>query len=225
MIGALDGFNPCAMWALVFLIGLLINMDNSRKRWLLGLAFILASAAVYFIFVVAWLYFILFIGLVIWVRIIIGLVAIISGGVNLRDYYKKQSGVCKVTKSEQRRKIIEKLIAITQHNKFWFALVGIIILAFAVNLIELVCSAGFPAVYTQILALSKLSTISYYLYILLYIFIFMLDDMIVFIVAMLTLKATGLTGKYSKWSNLIGGILMVLLGILLIFKPGILMFG
>jgi len=225
MVGALDGFNPCAMWVLVFLIGLLIKMENSRKRWLLGFAFILASAAVYFVFMAAWLNFILFIGLVVWVRIIIGLVALVSGGLNLRDYYKKQSGVCKVTKSERRRKIIEKLIAITQHNKFWFALAGIVILAFAVNLIELVCSAGFPAVYTQILALSKLSAVSYYLYILLYIFIFMLDDLIVFILAMLTLKATGFTDKYSKWSNLIGGILMVALGILLILKPGILMFG
>lgn len=225
MIGILDGFNPCAMWVLIFLIGLLLKMENKRKRWILGFAFIIASAAVYFVFMAAWLNFLLFIGMIVFVRIAIGLVAFVSGVFNLRDYWKNRSGVCKVTKNQKRRKIIEKLIAITQNNKFYLALLGIVVLAFAVNLIELVCSAGLPAVYTQILALSNLSFASYYLYILLYIFFFMIDDLIIFVIAMLTLQATGLSTKYSRFSNLIGGIIMLIIGLLLIFKPGVLMFG
>jgi hypothetical protein len=102
---------------------------------------------------------------------------------------------------------------------------GIILLAFAVNLVELICSAGFPVIYLQILSLTPMPFWQYYLYLFLYIFIFMLDDMIVFIVAMITLQMLGLGAKYKQASDLIGGILMFILGILLIFRPEALMFG
>jgi hypothetical protein len=104
-------------------------------------------------------------------------------------------------------------------------LAGIITLGFAVNLVELICSAGLPAVYTQILTLNDLSRAGYYGYISLYILIFLLDDLLVFFIAMITLKITGVTSKYARWSYLIGGILMLIIGLLLIFKPEILMFG
>jgi hypothetical protein len=102
---------------------------------------------------------------------------------------------------------------------------AIIFLAFSVNLIELVCSAGFPAIYTHMLSLSDLSTLQYYLYLLLYVFMFMIDDMVIFVIAMVTLHAAGISTKYKKISSLVGGILILLIGILLIFKPEILMFG
>jgi hypothetical protein len=98
-------------------------------------------------------------------------------------------------------------------------------LAFTVNLVELVCSAGLPAIYTQVLALTDLPQWQYYAYLALYILIFMLDDLFVFGVAMMTLKATGVQTKYARYSRLIGGILMLIIGALLLFKPEWLMFG
>ena len=98
-------------------------------------------------------------------------------------------------------------------------------MAFAVNLVELVCSAGLPAIYTQILSLSNLTRWQYYLYLLFYILIFMLDDLLVFVMAMVTLKATGIQAKYARYSRLIGGLLMLTVGLLLLFKPEWLMFG
>ncbi|KKT69670.1 MAG: hypothetical protein UW65_C0016G0009 [candidate division WWE3 bacterium GW2011_GWB1_44_4] len=89
----------------------------------------------------------------------------------------------------------------------------------------LMCSAGFPAIFTQILALNNLPTVAYYLYILIYIFFFMLDDMIVFFIAMKTLEVTGISTKYVKYSHLLGGLLMVIIGLLLILKPQYLMFS
>ncbi|MBU1130924.1 hypothetical protein KJ840_02215 [Patescibacteria group bacterium] len=225
MIGALDGFNPCAMWVLLFLISLLLNMGDRRRMWILGGAFILASGAVYFMFMAAWLNILLFLGFIIWIRVLIGLVALGSGIYNLKEYKKNKDAACKVIKPEKRQRTFAKLKAITQNKKFIIALFGIILLAVAVNLVELVCSAGFPAVYTHILTLSDLSPLSYYLYIFLYIFIFMLDDMLVFVIAMITLRATGITAKYTRFSYLIGGILMIVLGLLLLLKPGWLMFG
>lgn len=225
IFGALDGFNPCAMWILLFLITLLLGMKDKKRMWILGSTFLVASASVYFLFMTAWLNLILFIGFIFWIRVGVGVVGLIAGGLNLKEYFTNPAASCKVTDHQKRRKIFDRLKEITQQESFYIALVGIALLAFAVNLVELLCSAGFPAVYTQILALSDLASWQYYLYILLYIIIFMLDDLIVFFAAMATLQATGLTTKYTRLSYLIGGILMIVIGLLLIFKPAWLMFG
>ena len=225
-MGTVDGFNPCAMWVLLFLISLLLGLKSRRRMWLLGVTFIVASAFVYFLFMAAWLQLILFLGFIVWVRTLIGLLAVTAGGFNLKSYIKeKNDSGCKVTGGEKRQLVFAKMKAIAQQNSLWLALGGIILLAFAVNLVELVCSAGFPAVFTQVLSLSDLASWQYYGYILLYIFFFMIDDIIIFAIAMFTLKATGISTKYGKWSKLIGGVLMLILGILLIFKPEWLMFG
>ena len=224
VLGGLDGFNPCAMWTLLFLISLLLGMKDRKRMWILGSAFLVASAVVYFIFMAAWLNLLLFIGFIVWIRVIIGLLALGGGIYNLREFFINKAG-CKVTGDEKRQRVFEKLKAITQKQQFWLALGGIIILAGAVNLVELICSAGLPVVFTQILALSNLARWQYYLYMLLYIFVFMLDDFIVFFAAMITLQMTGITTKYTRFSHLIGGILMLIIGLLLIFKPGWLMFG
>ncbi|MBU1167352.1 hypothetical protein KKC60_03005 [Patescibacteria group bacterium] len=225
ILGTLDGFNPCAMWVLLFLISFLLKMENTFRRWVLGIAFILASGAVYFVFMAAWLNFFIFIGYIVWVRALIGLVALGTGIYNIREYYINKNATCKVTKNNKRQKTFEKLKKITSSTSFWVALGGIILLAFAVNLVELLCSLGLPAVFTNVLTLSNVPSYQYYLYILLYIFFFMLDDMIVFAVAMLTVKAFGLDSKYSRYSTLIGGLIILVIGILMLLKPEWLMFG
>ncbi|OGF21357.1 hypothetical protein A2Y83_02535, partial [Candidatus Falkowbacteria bacterium RBG_13_39_14] len=224
-LGVIDGFNPCAMWVLLFLISLLLGMRDKKRMWILGGSFIAASAAVYFLFMSAWLNLFLLLGFILWIRIIVGIVALGSGGYNLKEYFVNKEGGCKVAEDEKRRKIFDKLRNITQEKKFWIALGGIILLAFAVNLVELICSAGLPAVYTKVLSLANMPVWKYYLYLLLYIFFFMLDDLIIFVIAMATLEMTGISAKYGRISRLIGGIIMLLIGILLIFRPGWLMFG
>lgn len=225
VMGVLDGFNPCALWTLLFLISLLLGMANKKKMWALGSAFIVASASVYFLFMAAWLNFILFIGFVIWIRLLIGGVALFGGSYNLKEFFFNKDSGCKVTNDEKRQKIFARLKQIVQQKSFVISFLGIILLAFAVNLVELVCSAGLPAVYTQILALNDLSGWQYYAYILLYIFFFMIDDLFIFFIAMTTLQMTGISTKYSRISKLIGGVIMVVIGIFLIFKPEWLMFG
>ena len=225
IIALLDGFNPCAMWTLLFLISLLLGMKDKKRRWILGSAFIMASAFVYFLFMAAWLNLLLFVGFIIWIRILIGLIALGSGGYNLKEFFVNKNSGCKVTGGEKRQAVFEKLRDVTHRKHFLVALGGIILLAFAVNLVELICSAGLPAIFTQILALSNLSQWQYYFYMLFYILVFMLDDLFVFITAMITLEMTGISTKYSRASHLIGGILMLIIGLLLLFKPEWLMFG
>jgi len=168
---------------------------------------------------------VLVIGYLLIVRIIIGSLAVVFGIYNLKKVFSKTAGTCEVTQSELRQKILNKLKETALHKRLTPAIIGIILLAAAVNLIELACSAGFPAIYTSLLANQQISGTSYYFYLLLYVFFFMLDDIVVFSIAMITLRVTGINAKYSKYSNLIGGIIILILGILLIFKPSWLMFA
>lgn len=224
-MGLLDGFNPCAMWVLIFLISFLIGMKDRKKMWIIGSAFILASGFVYFVFMSAWLNLVLFLGVILFVRLLIGGLALFGGAYGLFRFFKKKDNTCDVTDDSEKEKIVGRLKKITKESNLFLAVGGVIVLAFMVNLIELVCSAGLPAVFTQVLVMNDLSGFGYYGYILLYILFFMLDDLVVFFIAMKTFKVTGFATKYARYSHLIGGVLMVIIGILLIFKPQLLMFG
>ncbi|MCC6711081.1 MAG: hypothetical protein IT416_01885 [Candidatus Pacebacteria bacterium] len=225
VLALIDGFNPCAMWTLLFLISLLLGMNDRRKMWILGMAFITASAAVYFVFLAAWLNLFLFLGFVSWIRLVVGVIALGAGGYYFYDFWRNKDGACKVTGGAEKVSFFNNLKQVIGHKSLLMATLGIVVLAVSVNLIELICSAGLPAIYTQTLSLANLTVGQYYFYLLLYILIFMLDDMLIFVLAMMTLKVTGIQGKYARFSHLVGGFLMLGIGILLIFKPEWLMFG
>jgi len=224
LLGFLDGFNPCAMWILIFLITMLINLGNKKRLFLLGFTFIFVSALVYFGFLAAWFNLFQFINYVYWIRLIVGTVAIGSGIIHLKNYYEKATS-CRVTNMKQRSKIMSKIKDVIARKNLMFTLVGISALAVSVNMIELVCSAGLPAIYTNILALTDLSNTQYYSLLILYTLVFMIDDLVVFTIAIKTFHLTGIANKYIKISNLVGGILLLIIGILLLFRPQVLMFG
>ena len=227
IIGFIDGFNPCAMWVLIFLISMLFNMKNKKRMWALGITFLTASALVYMLFMLAWIEIIKDFSQIRWFRLIIALVALIGGIVNLRSFYhsiKKDDG-CEVVDEKKRKKMFARIRKITTEKSFILALIGVIFLAVSVNVIELACSAGLPLIFTQILTLNELSGFEYLLNVLIYIFFFLIDDSAVFTIAMVTLSVTGISTKYTKYSHLIGGIIMVLIAILMAFKPEWLMFN
>lgn len=228
ILGTIDGFNPCAMWVLIFLISMLFNMKNKKKMWCLGITFLVTSAVVYLIFMFAWL------GVttklltsVSWFKILIGLVALTGAFINLKSFYnsiKKGTG-CEVVSDKKRKKIFEKIKKITTEKSFILSQIGVMILAASVNVIELACSAGIPVLFTNILALNNLTNLQTSLYVLIYIFFFLIDDIIVFAIAMLTLNIKAISTRYTKYSHLIGGIIMLIIGLLMIFKPSWLMFN
>lgn len=225
IIGFIDGFNPCAMWVLIFLISMLFNMKDKKKMWILGLTFLIVSALVYLVFMLGILNIAYKVGTVF--KYIIGVVALIGGAINLNSFIKslnKDTG-CQVTNKKQRKKIVEKIKKYVNEKNFLLSLLGISLLAVSVNVIELACSAGLPTMFIEILSLNNLSKFEYFLYIGLYIIMFMIDDIVIFIIAMTSLKVTGISNKYTKYSHLIGGIIMLLVGILMIFKTEWLMFN
>ena len=227
VIGFIDGFNPCAMWVLIFLITMLMNMKNKKRMWALGITFLVTSAFVYLLIMFAWLTIIGSLTTIKWFRLTIALIALIGGLVNLNSFrksLKKQDG-CEVVDEKKRKKIITRIKKIVTEKSFILALIGVMALAISVNVIELACSAGLPMAFTQILAINELSTFEYIINILIYILFFLIDDIVVFVIAMITLDVTGISTKYTKYSHLVGGIIMVIIAILMAFKPEWLMFN
>ena len=226
VLGFIDGFNPCAMWVLFFLISMLLGMKNRGKMWILGISFLLSSAIIYALFLVAWLKVTLPLRDILLLRTLIAFVALGTGCFHLRRYRKmhhRKVG-CTVTNRKRRNKIMNLIQKFTKEQNLILSLIGVISLAISVNFIELACSAGLPLVYTQILSLNDLSFFAYFWNILLYIIFYLIDDFFFFCIAMFTLKLTGITNRYSKYSHLIGGILLLGIGLLLLFKPELLLF-
>lgn len=220
-IGLVDGFNPCAMWVLIFLISMLLGMKNRKRMWIIGFTFLFTSALIYLLFMTAWLSITVNFSRVRFVQILIALVALVGAFINFRsfDRERKKDAGCQVVDEKKRKNIINKIKKFTTEKSLLLALIGAASLAISVNIVELACSAGLPLLFTNILALNNLSIPMYILYMALYMIAFLLDDIIVFVIAMITLKLTGITNKYNKYSHLIGGIIMLIIGLLMILKP------
>lgn len=223
LFGFFDGFNPCAMWVLITFLMILIQVGDRKKMFLFAGTFILAEAIMYSLILVVWYKTWDFVRLDTIVTPIVGIVSLIGGLLFLKEWRKKELE-CKITDHKQRKHLRDK-ISFLASNKFTFiTFLSILGIAFSVNIIEFACSIGIPQAFTKILELNKLSLLENGTYIATYILFYMIDDLIVFGIALYGIDKLALTTKYSKLSNLIGGIVMLILGLIMIFKPSLILF-
>ena len=223
ILGTIDGFNPCAMWVLVLFLTALIAVGNKVKMFRVAGLFISAEAVMYFFILNAWIYAWDFVGLDKWVTPLVGIVGIIGGIFFIRNYLKKGDTLeCEVTDFEQRAKISKKIKDIANKPFTLLTALAIIGLALSVNVIEFACSVGIPQTYTKILQINEVPFWTRQFYTFIYIIGYMIDDIIVFGFALMSVNKLQLTTKYSKWVNLFGGILMIILGLIMLIKPSLL---
>ena len=222
VMGLVDGFNPCAMWTLFILIGFLLAMDDVKKRWWIGGIFIGSSAIIYMAALLAYFFGFKAITSNIassamdWVFIAIGLTAIITGIITILNSRKK--GVdCEVRDAESKKAFSQKLQSILNREKFIFVIIGVVILAFSVNAFELLCSIAIPTIYTAAMLDLHLPLWKNLAGITIYDFAYILDDMVVFYIAMKTLSLKVFSPKLVQTANFVGGLLLLVLGIALLF--------
>lgn len=222
LMGLADGFNPCAMWVLVYLLSITITLGDKKKIWFLVGSFVASSGILYYLFMTAWLNAFLFLGYIRILNLLIGVFALYFGINTLHDFIKNKGQiVCKLENNETRNKSMNKIKNIVNAKLSTFAIASIVFLAFVVNSIEFVCSAALPATYTYILTQAKLSSFSYYMYLLLYDIMFMLDDIVVFGCAVFAMNRY-IGTKYEKYSAVVGGSIMIIIGIFIVFFPNLL---
>lgn len=221
-IGLLDGFNPCAMWVLLFLLSLLATLRDRFGMVLISGTFVLVSGLIYFAFMAAWLNLFLLIGLSHAVQFILGALAIGIGLVNVKDFFAFRRGFSLSIPDAAKPGLYARIRRIVQAEHRAGALIGVIVLAGLVNLVELLCTAGFPALYTQVLSTYHLPTWHYYAYLGLYNLAYIADDALMVTLAVVTLGRRKLDEREGRWLKLLSGAVMIALGLLLIVKPSLL---
>lgn len=225
LLGVIDGFNPCAMWVLVTFLVLLSQAGSKKKMVFLAGLFILAQGIMYNLILNVWYKTWDFVALDQIVTPLVGFLALGGGGFFLWRWYKNREAtlVCDISDIETQSKTIERFKAVVNQPITIASVGAILVIAFSVNVIEFACSIGIPQAYTKILELNMLTFLERQWYIFVFTLGYMLDDFIVFALAIWGYsKIQSHGGKYAQMSLLIGGILMLLLGALLVFFPSVL---
>jgi glutaredoxin len=218
-LGLLDGFNPCAMWVLLFLLSLLVNLRDRKTMAVIAGTFVLVSGLVYFAFMAAWLNLFRFVGYSRITELLLGGVAVLIGALNLKDAVLAGRRWSVGIPESAKPGLYSAMRRIIQADNIIGATIGVVVLAFLVNVIELLCTAGLPAAYTRILTLHQLDWWQYYGYLVLYNLAYIADDSLMVAIAVVTLGRHKLQTHEGRWLKFLSGIVMVGLGLILLLKP------
>ena len=219
-IGAVDGFNPCATWVLLFLLALLVNLKDRRRMALVAGTFVAVSGLAYYAFMAAWLNLFLLVGLSRGVQLALGALALAAGAFHLKDAVAPAVGPSLAIPERAKPGIQARIRAILLAEDLASALATAATLAVMVNLVELLCTAGLPAVYTQILTARDLPLWQYHAYLGLYLLAYMADDLLLLAIALVTLRRTRLSAAGGRALQAVSGLTLALLGALLMLRPG-----
>ncbi|MFM8331298.1 MAG: glutaredoxin family protein [Candidatus Methylumidiphilus sp.] len=215
-MGLMDGFNPCSMWVLLLMISLLAPMNDRLRMLAVAGTFVAVEGVAYFVFMAAWLNLFLLIGLSRASELAIAAIAIVAGAINLKDFWAFGWGVSLSIPAAAKPGIYARLRAILQAENLAGAMAGAVVLAVLVQIVEFLCTSGFPALFTRILTLKEPDAFGYYAYLLLYNVAYMFDDIVILGIGVVTLSQHRLQEREGRWLKLLSGLVMVGLGIYLI---------
>jgi glutaredoxin len=219
IIGLLDGFNPCSMWVLLFMLSLLAGLAKRPKMLLIAGTFVAVEGIAYFAFMAAWLNMFLLIGLSRITELILGSIAGLAGAINIKDFWAFQRGISLSIPNAAKAGLYAKMRRIIEAENIIAALLGTVILALLVQAVELLCTAGLPALYTRILTMQQLDRWAYYGYLALYNVAYMMDDVLVLAIGVITMSHYRLQEREGRWLKLISGVVMVGLAAVLLLRP------
>ncbi len=222
LIAGLDSFNPCAFFVLFALLGLLTHAGSRKKIFLIGGIFVFFSGFIYFIFMAAWLNLFIFMGRVSGITTSAGIISLIISVINIKDFFAFKKGISLTIPESAKPGLFDKMRKLIRSTSLVSILIGTVVLAVTANSYELLCTAGFPLVYTRILTLNELSTSSYYLYLVLYNLVYVTPLLIIVILFTATFGKKKLTERQARLLKLMSGVMMFELGGLLLFKPELL---
>ncbi len=222
VIGILDSFNPCAFFVLLFLLSMLIHAHSRRKMLFIGGIFVSFSAVIYFLFMAAWLNVFLIIGRLAAITVTAGIVAVAVAAINIKDFFFFKKGVSLVIPDRAKPRLFERMRGLLKSSNLTTMTAGTVVLAVFANAYELLCTVGFPMVYTRALTLHKLTMLQYYMYLVFYNVVYVTPLAIIVLVVTVSLGARKLTEWQGRQLKLLSGLMMLSLGLILLINPGLL---
>jgi thiol-disulfide isomerase/thioredoxin len=221
-IAGMDAFNPCAFFVLLFLLSMMVHSRSRGRMALIGGIFVFFSGAIYFLFMAAWLNLFIYLGELRLITLFAGGIAILMALINIKDFFWFKKGFSLSISDAEKPRLIERIRQLLRLDSVITAVFATIILAIVANSYELLCTAGFPMVYTRILTLRSLSVESYYLYLLLYNLIYILPLLLIVVLFTVKLGSRKLSEQEGMALKLLSGVMMLLLGLLLVVSPQLL---
>lgn len=218
-VGLIDGFNPCAMWVLLFLLSLLVHLRDRRRMALIAGTFVVVSGLVYYAFMAAWLNLFLAVRLSAAVRTGLALLALAIAAFNLKDFAFGLQGPTLSIPGMAKPGLYARMRGVTQTRSLPLALLGVASLAVVVNFIELLCTSGLPAMFTAILTQQDMGPAGHYSYLGLYIIGYIADDSLMVGTAVLALSQRRLNEQAGRWLKLVSGLVMLALGLVMLLRP------
>ncbi len=222
IIAGMDSFNPCAFFVLLSLLGLLVHARSRGKMLLIGSIFVFFSGAVYFLFMAAWLNLFIVMGHMAAITTIAGTVSLFIAAINIKDFFLFKQGLSLTIPDSAKPRLFERMRSLLRSTSLLSILIGTTVLAVVANSYELLCTAGFPMVFTRILTLSDLSTTAYYLFLVLYNLVYVVPLFLIVLGFTFTLGKRQLTEWQGRVLKLISGSMMLGLGCVLLIDPTLL---
>jgi thiol-disulfide isomerase/thioredoxin len=222
VLAGMDAFNPCAFFVLLFLLSLLVHARSRTRMAVIGGTFVLFSGLVYFVFMAAWLNVFLIAGELRMITMIAGLVALTVAALNIKDYFWFKAGPSLSIPDTAKPGLFRRMREVVASGSMGPMLVSTVLLAIVANSYELLCTAGFPMVYTRALTLADLESWQYYVWLAAYNVIYVLPLLAIVTVFVKTMGARKLTEAEGRLLKLISGFMMLGFGLLLLVAPNML---
>ncbi len=221
LIALVDGFNPCSLWVLSVLLALTLRTGSRGRVVTIGLVFIVVTALVYALFIAGMFTVLTVVSISPWVRVVVALVALAFAAVNIKDYFWFKEGLSFTIPDSKKSGIYSRIRSVSRTDSMPALVGGTVVLAAGVSVIELACTAGFPVLWTNILTAQEVGVLTFVLLLLLYMLIYQLDELAIFGVAVVTLRASKLEEKHGRILKLVGGMLMLTLAVVMIVDPAL----
>ncbi len=221
-IALLDSFNPCAFFVLLFLLSMLIHARSRGKMFLIGGIFVFFSGFIYFLFMAAWLNLFLVIGKLVLITATAGVIALFVGAINIKDFFFFKKGISFMIPENAKPRLFEQMRGLLRSSSLTTMIAGTVVLAVSANAYELLCTAGFPMVYTRALTLHNLPMTRYYLYLVVYNLVYVIPLALIVLVMTLSLGSRKLSEWQGRQLKLMSGLMMFFLGLVLLVQPALL---
>jgi glutaredoxin len=220
LIAFVDGFNACSLWVLTLLLAITLHTGSRGRVVLIGLTFLTVTSAVYALFIAGLFGAMTVLSFADWLRVLMALVALLFAVVNIKDYFFYGRGLSFSIPDASKPGLYKRMRAVAAAGQSLPALVGAtIVLSASASLVEFACTAGFPVLWTQILAQHGVGGWQFAALLLLYMLIYQADELLIFGVAVWTMRAMKVEERHGRLLKLASGMLMLALGLVMLFAP------
>ncbi len=222
IIGLVDGVNPCSLWVLTMLLAMVIHTDSRKKTLIIGLVYLFVTAAIYALFILGVFSLLSYVRYMKWIQVGVACITLVLGLINLKDYFFFKQGVSLTIDDEKKPGLYKKMRNVLKNTDNAWAMIGAtIVLAGGVSLVEFSCTAAFPVIWSNILSAHGVTKLEFAMHLLLYMLLYQLDELIIFLVVVVTMKSKRMEEKHGQVLKLFSGCLMVALSIVMIVKPAL----